>query len=178
MSISAMTNVAYLRRADVRAARNTFAAIEQATGGLPETQNAVTSALNTIVTYIPTEVLTLYIAFAAALASEMSEWINFWCFLAVTPVCVWLVYCAKVVNAAKPIPLAPTAWPLWEMGAAAASFAAWAFAFPGSPFRAFSWYSGSIAGLTVLTVVTLLGLLAPIVHGASTPPTAPPPMQP
>lgn len=177
MSISSMTNVAYVRRTDVKtanvsanAAPKTIGQIELATGGTPESQNAATAALTVIVTYIPTEVLTLYIAVLAAIQdparkTSRSLWAAFYCFLIGTPIIVWLVYAAKVSTAGKPLPLAPRTWPLWEMFAATVAYAAWAFALPDSPFnRDFSayWYSPALAGVIVLIVSTLLGLLAPI----------------
>jgi hypothetical protein len=171
MSVAAMTNVAFVRRADVPPldeAPRTAAAIEQATGGTDASRNAVTSAINLIVTYIPTEVVTLYVAVVATLQGDgrcvtRPEWIAFYCFVVATPIFVWLLYAAKVRSAGKPLPASPRTWPLWEMVAATVAYAAWAFALPKSPFRYFDWYSPALAGVLVLIVTTLLGLLATIV---------------
>jgi hypothetical protein len=70
-----MANVAFVRRVDVNLpnvaeedeAPTSLNKIELATGGTPESQNAVTTALKVIVTYIPTEVLTLYVAILGAI---------------------------------------------------------------------------------------------------------------
>jgi hypothetical protein len=150
-------------------APRTAAAIEQATGGTDASKNAVTSAINLIVTYIPTEVVTLYVAVVATLQGDdrhvtRPEWIAFFCFVAATPLFVWLLYAAKVRSAGKPLPASPRTWPLWEMVAATVAYAAWVFALPKSPFRSFpDWYSPALAGVLVLIVTTLLGLLATIV---------------
>jgi hypothetical protein len=171
-----MASVAYARRADVNIpqvapvdmAPKSLNQIELATAGTPDSQNAVTTALKVIVTYIPTEVLTVYVAILGVLqipnrTSYRPLWVTFYCFLAVTPLVVWLVYTAKVIAAGKNLPLLPNEWPLWEMFAATVAYAAWAFALPESPFKyTYDWYSAGVAGVVVLIISTLLGLLAPI----------------
>lgn len=65
----------------------------------------------------------------------------------------------------KPLPLAPRAWPMWEMFAATVAYVAWAFVLPNSPFQQFQdWYSSALAGVVVLAATTILGLLAPVVQ--------------
>jgi hypothetical protein len=183
MSISSMANVAFVRRADVdvpevapaAAAPNSLNKIERATGGTDDSQSAVTTALKVIATYIPTEVLTLYVAVIAALRSPAVAaagpasnidfhplWRAFYCFLVATPIVVWVVYATKCKAANKPIPFSPRAWPLWEMLAATVGYAAWAFAMPQSPFQQQDWYSAALAGITVMIVSAVLGLLAPL----------------
>jgi hypothetical protein len=172
-----MANVAFVRRIDVatdatplNTAPRSLKQIELATAGTSDSQNSVTSALKVMVTYIPTEVLTLYVAVLAAIQdpnrhSSRSLWLAFYSFLIATPIVVWLVYAAKVRAANKRLPIAPKTWPLWEMIAATIAYAAWAFGLPESPFKDFTnWYSPALAGLAVLVVSTLLGLLAPVVH--------------
>ena len=116
--------------------------------------------------YIPTEVLTLYVAILAAVHQPnkitQPEWITFWVFLVTTPVVVWLVYAAKVMAEKKPMPLNLSQWPFWEMVAATLAFFAWAFALPNAVFSAYSWYSSALAGVIVLVASTVLGLLAPL----------------
>jgi hypothetical protein len=175
MSIVSMASVAYARRADVNVpvaaptgmAPRSLDQIELATAGTPESQNAVTTALKVIVTYIPTEVLTVYIAVLAAIhipnrTSYRSLWIAFYIFLIATPLIVWLIYAGKTISGGKKMPLSPRSWPLWEMFAATVAYAAWAFGLPDSPFQDFDWYTPALAGLVVLIISTLLGLLAPL----------------
>jgi hypothetical protein len=178
MSISGMTNVAIARRDDdlgkVDGRRRTPAEVGRATADSEATQSGATSALKAIVTYIPTEVLTLYVAALAALApshpsiaaeksalpetggaiASSAALVAFWIFLVLTPLIVWLVYAAKVRNAGKRIPTKPKTWPWWEM----------VYALPDSVFTRFSWYTAALGTLAILVVSTLLGLVAPLVH--------------
>lgn len=193
MSIDTMTNAAVARRTDFSPHEGVpqgLAGIARAgvatplsltgTGG-PAAQSAPTSTsdaihtgMNVLFGYIPTEVLTLYIAVMAAIAKPSmgvasAEWTTFWVFLACTPVVVWLVNGIKVKAAQKPVPLAFRTWPLWEMTAATVAFCAWAFALPRTPFSEFSWYTSALAGIAVLVTSTVLGLLAPFFQRPITP---------
>lgn len=126
----------------------------------------VNTTLNLLFGYIPTEVLTLYVAVLASTQQKgmitWAGWAAFWCFLVATPVVVWLIYGAKIKAAQKAIPIHPRAWPVWEMFAATVAFCAWAFALPNAPFTGYIWYSSALAGVAVLVASTLLGLLAPL----------------
>lgn len=189
MSISSLTNVAVARRTDELGRGpdgqpRTPAEAAQATADEPGTQSAATAALKSIATYIPTEIVTLYVAALAALAgsnpdtpappsavaatggsvASSTDLVAFWIFLALTPVIVWLVYAAKVRNAGKQLPWKVVSWPWWEMISSTVAFAAWAYAMPSSVFTRFDWYTAAIGTLVVLVVSTLLGLIAPIVQ--------------
>jgi hypothetical protein len=127
----------------------------------------VSTALQVITTYIPTEVLTLYVAVLAALRNPSSQRVAaastvFWGFLLATPLIVWLVYAAKIRSADSrgALPFKPAAWPVWEMCAATIAFTAWALALPDSPFM--ETVTSAIGGLVVLMASTLLGLAAPV----------------
>lgn len=183
MSINALANSAAARRTDIapvdtvpqglgeiaRAAATPPAAEPQRQGGAVSGDSSaqIDTALHVLFGYIPTEVLTLYVAVLAAVHQPKgitpSDWIAFWGFLVVTPVVVWLVYGAKVMAAGKPLPLAFGAWPVWEMFAATIAYCVWAFALPNTPFAQYSdsWYSAALSGVAVLVASTILGLLAP-----------------
>jgi len=137
MSINALANAAAARRpdffhstrflkdyrrsqsrgnvADCRAASTQWRSVSR-------TSTQIDTALHVLFGYIPTEVLTLYVAVLAAVQRPnevtSADWIAFWSFLVATPIVVWLVYGAKVKAANKTLPLAVGAWPLWEMLAA------------------------------------------------------------
>jgi hypothetical protein len=137
----------------------------------PPTADAAASNVNTalhlLFGYIPTEVLTLYVAVLAALHGVNATATNapgcvFWIFLLATPLVVWLVYAAKVKAAQHTVPVRPSQWPVWEMLAATVAYFAWAFAMPNNPFAAYTWYSSGLAGIAVLVASTVLGLLAPL----------------
>jgi RsiW-degrading membrane proteinase PrsW (M82 family) len=177
MSIGAMSQVAFLSRTDVDPVDyvpKTMPELAGAANGKPTPENAVNTALQMIVTYVPTEVLTLYVAVLGAIQDPAAEsfyaqWVAFLFFLVATPAIVWLVYAAKVKNAGKPVPLAPRKWPHWEMAAATIAYVAWAFALPESPFNDAAWYSAALAGVIVMTASVLLSLLAPLFQHARTP---------
>src|SRR5216684_1050797 len=181
MSINALANAAAARRPDffplnetpkglagiAKAAATPPAAELQAPGeaALQESSTQIDTALHVLFGYIPTEVLTLYVAVLAAVQRPnevtSADWIAFWSFLVATPIVIWLVYGAKVKAANKTLPLAVGAWPLWEMLAATVAYCAWAFALPNTPFSEFSWYSSGLSGVAVLVASTCLGLLGP-----------------
>jgi len=179
MSINALTNAALARRPDfvpvnsvpkdlkhiARAAGAPTTLRQEAAPGGDENGNAVNTALHVLFGYIPTEVLTLYVAILAAIQKTgqvtKADWTTFWLFLVGTPVVVWLIFGAKLKSAEKPVPWAIKKWPLWEMCAATVAYAAWAFALPNTPFSDYGWYSPGLSGIGVLVASTVLGLLAP-----------------
>jgi hypothetical protein len=184
MSISSMTNVAIARRTDdlghggrvPRRVHETAAA----TGGKAETESAGSAALKAIVTYIPTETITLYVAALAAVragsavntgarasvvsSANTAQLATFFGFLGFTPILVWLVYAGKVKTAGKTVPVTPRKWPVWEMASSLVAFAAWAYTLPDSPFSRFGWYTEALGTFVVLVTSTVLGLIAPIVQ--------------
>lgn len=189
MSVSSLTNVAVARRTDnlgkaPDGTPRTPAEAAQATADDPATQSPATSALKAIATYIPTEIITLYVAALAALSGSnpdapaappdvaqtggsvaaSADLVTFWVFVALTPLIVWLVYAAKVRNAGKGLPANPASWPWWEMISATVAFAVWAYAMPNSVFTRFAWYTAALGAVVVLVVSTLLGLIAPLVQ--------------
>ncbi len=192
MSVSSMTDVAISRRTDDLGKGRppkTAREISEATAGKPETDSTLTAAIKAVATYIPTEVIALYLAALAAVRSGVTpsipeagaaddlaqrasilappsgaEVVTMVIFAFVAAAVVWLVYAGKAKTAGKRLPLRPDCWPLWEMFAATAAFLAWSFALPDSPFARFSWYNLAWATFAVLGVSTLLGLLAPIVQ--------------
>lgn len=181
MSINSLANAAAARRPetvptgrapqnlDEIAAASSTPPVQAQQGGSASAQapgkGNIETALNVLFGYIPTEIITLYVAVLAAVGVEGSvtrtEWLSFWLFLLCTPVVVWLVYGAKLKNANLPLPLHFAAWPVWEMFAASVAFGAWAFALPQSPFAEFGWYSSALSGVVVLITSAVLGLLAP-----------------
>jgi hypothetical protein len=184
MSINSLANAAAARRTDVGAidtAPGNLAQIAAAAATPPEIAppkkqeaSGMNTALNVLFGYIPTEVVVLYVAVVGALqpaatpgadaapALLQSEWIAFWCFLVATPLAVWAIYASKIKVAGKPLPVAYSTWPLWEMTAALIAFFAWTFALPNTPFRDFNWHSPALVSIAVLVISTVLGLMAPL----------------
>jgi hypothetical protein len=193
MSINSLTNAATARRPDfapLNRVPNGLSEIATAAAGMPAAHqaggaqptdattaaNGVNTAMQVLFGYIPTEVLTLYVAIVAAIHSSASgngsdaaktitsgDWINFFSFLVATPIIFWVVYAAKLKSAQKPIPLGFSTWPLWEMIAATVAYTAWAFALPETPFLQFTqWYTPALGSIAVLVASTVLGLLSPL----------------
>jgi hypothetical protein len=178
MSINALTNAAIARRPEfvpLDSEPTNLKQIARVAGAVPQSreqaaaggdaENGVNTALHVLFGYIPTEVLTLYVAVLAAIQKAgrvtRADWSTFWVFLVATPFIVWIVYAAKLKNAQKPMPWKFKGWPVWEMCAATIAYSAWAFALPNSPFTDYGWYSSGLAGICVLVASTVLGLLAP-----------------
>lgn len=79
--------------------------------GKPD-KTQVTTAMNVIVTYIPTEVLTLYVAVLAAVYDPKANYehlpvgvtVAFYTFLVATPLTVWVTFAVKLRMTAKRCP--------------------------------------------------------------------------
>jgi hypothetical protein len=181
MTLNAAANAALARRADYSSAPKvveqpadatpqSFAEIAQAASPSPTGASGVNTALQALTTYIPVEVLTLYVAVIAALGSLsvgdkpnlLGHWIAFGVFFFFTPVAQWVVFATKLKEVGKRLPLRVGEWPKWEMSASTLAYVAWAFALPTTPFAMFAWYSAAIAGVVVLAGSTLLGMVAPL----------------
>lgn len=178
MSIVSMTEIAFRSRTDVGTPAyypKTLPELAGAAGGKDVPESDANAVLRAVTTYVPTEILTVYVAVIAALGVGAGGarvtpgaldtlWATFYAFLVATPAVVWIVYATKVKTAGKPLPWAPRAWPLWEMAAGTIAYVAWAFALPGSAFAHYAdaWYSPGLAGVVVLVASTTLGLLAPL----------------
>lgn len=135
MSINALANAAIARRPDFApagrvpknygelAAAAASAPADAQVGATP-TSDKFSTALQILSGYIPTEVLTLYVAAVAALHPHQSttstasqqpvqttievtsvDWNLFWFFLLVTPLVVWISFASKLKKANKPLPI-------------------------------------------------------------------------
>jgi hypothetical protein len=170
MSVNSMTNSALTWRTDYEDAApipRSAAENANATSRASTAQNPVTSALAIITTYIPTEILTLYVATLAAIqtpndSAAMEQRITFWIFLVLSPVIIWLVYAAKLRSDNKPLPLSLRQWPIWEMVAATLSYVAWAISLPGSSILQEVGLPPGLGAVLVIATAALLGLIAPI----------------
>jgi hypothetical protein len=189
MSINGLTNAALARRPDFEPANavpSSLAEIAHAAAASPKPagaaegvgpRNEANTALQTLTTYIPTEVLTLYVSAIGALGPvvvkvgnkvvQLGRWLPFWFFLAATPLLVWIAFATKLKVAGKALPASPAKWPWWEMTAATVAYTAWAFALPNTPFAQFEsigWYSSGLAAFLILVVSAGLGVIAPLMQ--------------
>lgn len=172
MSINSMANAALGRRDDyppLGGVPQSLGQIAAAAGSNPPADSLGT-ALRVITTYIPVEVLTLYVAVIAALRPATatanpaygSHWIAFFIFLVFVPVAVWVVYATKLRSSGNALPWQLPQWPGWEMIAGTLAYVTWAIGLPDTPFAMFSWYSPAIGGMIVLVGATLLGMVSPL----------------
>ncbi len=172
MSVSSMANLAFARRADSGSGKGltTRGAVAAAKEGAP---GAVSSAVSAIAAYIPTEIVTVYIAVLATLgvtregaaASGVvttTPILAYAVFVVLTPIVVWGLYASRAVAAGKELPLSIAAWPKWEMVAATLAFASWSAALPSSPLERYDWFTAGLAGVVALVLSMLIGLFAPI----------------
>ena len=126
------------------------------------------TVLGQLVRWIPTESLTLYVAFLGVLdpvptradgrvsdANFTGRWVTLGMFLALTVVIVLLVHIAKVRRTREPF-----RWPVFEMVVSSVAFTAWAVALTDTPLRDFSGYKIEIGGFIVLATTAMIGLVA------------------
>lgn len=123
-----------------------------------EGQAAISDAIAIVVSYIPTEVVTLYVVVLGIIAKDSEKALALISFLAATPLMVWLVYAVRERESDHPIPWKPSEWPLWEMIAALVAFAAWSAALPGSPVH--SYFREAYTTIALLVVSVLLPMLS------------------
>ncbi len=176
MSATSMANVAILRAAKERPA----GARGPARAPDVDSDNAFTSAMKAVTTYIPTDVLTLYVAGSAIfLSTDLSQnqapdydkaWLIFAGGVIATPVVNALVFMAKLRSAGIDIPRKVRNWPIWESVAATIAFVFWAAALPATPFADFSWYDAAFAGFLLGVVSLFLGLISSIILPTATKP--------
>lgn len=138
--------------------------------------SAVTAALESIVTYIPTEVVTAYVAVLGLFhvsqgGSHARQWYVFWAFLAITPFAVWATMAQREKTRTGLTPLRPTLWPnytAFNMTAAPVSFALWGFSLPDTPFQDLAWYSSKFGTAALIMGSLLLGYVSPLFRAETT----------
>lgn len=127
-------------------------------------------ALNIFTKYIPTEVITLYIAALAAypalftIRSSVNLAPIYWGFVVITPVLVWLLFLSKAATIGEDVKQLfshPKRWPWWQMFAATIAFIVWALAVPNNPYIK-SEVSAVVSGFGAIIVSTGLNVLEPI----------------
>ncbi len=146
-------------------------ALSQLEGEEVDRNNMVTGSLNLLVKYIPTEVITLYVATLSAAPAlqdifpRISTGDIYWGFTIITPLLLFLVYVNKrATSGLSPVP--PTReWPWWKLIAATLAFMVWALAVPGNPYVS-GETAAVLAALGAVFISMLLNLLEPIFERA------------
>lgn len=135
----------------------------------PQPVGVPPTVVQQLVRWIPTETITLYVAWIALLdpvsvrrgqsvckAGDFSAaWLTVAAFSLVTVLVVVAIYLAKLRATKQPF-----RWPVFEMSAATVAFIAWAFALPDTPLRDFCGYKVEIGAFIVLAVSVVIGLVA------------------
>ena len=167
MSLNALSSHELVRRGLATAGRARRGGLESAEWeARPAVEdNRVTNALTALVGYIPTEIITLYVAALSAEAALRAT-LGFidaaailWFFVALTPVLLLLIFISKVAATGATLP-GPALWPWWKMFAATVAFFVWAIAVPGNPYLADT--GAAVAGVGAMLVSTLLTVVTPI----------------
>lgn len=136
----------------------------------PVQETQATSALDSLVKYIPTESITLYVATIAALGALTALSGNaitatevYWAFGILTPILFLLIYAGKRrSNGLPPLP-SPREFPWWKLIASTIAFLTWALAVPGGPYLQGD-AGGPVAALAALFISTLLSVLAAVIE--------------
>lgn len=138
----------------------------------PLQQNQATNVLDSLVKYIPTESITLYVAASSAMDGLKSQFnfINeertYWFFGLLTPILFLLIYVGKR-RSANIRPLFPRelkALPWWKLIASTIAFLAWALAIPNAPYlhTPNNVAGGAVAAFLAIFISTFLSVLEPI----------------
>jgi hypothetical protein len=148
--------------------------------GLPDAVDPAEQGLNaplptadSIVRYIPTEAVAIYVAILSGAFSPLvpkpgqsldqldyrSRWIFLGAFALATAGLVWLLYVGKARSAGERY----TDVPVFEMAVASIALVGWAFALPDSPLVDFSFYGGwlppVILGMTTFLIPAVAAAL-------------------
>lgn len=161
MSITSLVNEEMARQ------RRTGVEIQEGVDGVPPVKPKTSAAFEALARYIPTEVVTLYIAAASAMAAikttfpTVNETNTYWFFVFLTPVVFLIVFAGqRKANNQSAIPW-PHKWPWWKLFAATTAFAVWALAVPTNPYLS-GPEGGAIAAFFATFISIVLSLLAPI----------------
>jgi hypothetical protein len=180
MSISSMVDAKLVRESDTAKERQPNALEKKlglasvvtqkpsAVGKGPQPVGVPSSVTDQLVRWIPTETVTLYVAYIAVAklptapkhmklyqADFFWQWIGVFGGTAITIGFVVLLAVGKA-RAAKE----PYRWPVFEMGAAAIAFVAWAVALPDTPLLTFNGYKTEVGALLVTGVTVIIAVVA------------------
>ena len=158
MSISSLVDEELVRKGTVTM---TFGTGDQ------KTEPKTSAAFEALARYIPTEVVTLYIAAASAMGAlkkalpAINEVNTYWFFVVITPLVFLIVFAGKrLANGETALP-GISDWPWWKLFAATFAFSIWALAVPTAPYLT-GVEGGAVAAFFATFVSVLLSMLAPI----------------
>jgi hypothetical protein len=139
--------------------------------GDPAPGGVETNVINQIVAFIPTEIITLWVALIALLSDPKApakkaachaDWGTHWILAAVFAVMAMGLTLGLAYRKFKDTNGIDFKWPLFGMLAAPAAFLAWAISLPEGPLRSACWYSDEAGAFVVLATtiaITTLGYI-------------------
>jgi hypothetical protein len=125
------------------------------------------NALDSLARYIPTEVITLYVAACSAMTALKDKvpgnapYYVYWGFVGLTPLLFLIILVGKRRSAGLPALPSLGKWPWWKLVASLTAFGIWALAVPGTPYLR-GEVGGVVAAFLALFVSTFLTLLEPV----------------
>ena len=141
-------------------------ALQPVAAATPIEKTPSSGALDSLVKYIPTELITLYVAATAALKSvtlsaatvSLYQQCVYWGFVGLTPILFLLIYLGK--RRSQGLPLCPgtaAQWPWWKLIASTIAFGVWALAVPPLIDTPLGNVAAAFGALFVSTLLTLIG---------------------
>jgi hypothetical protein len=121
------------------------------------------NVVNQLVAYIPTEIITVWVALIAVLNDPKppvgktichADWSTQWKLAIASAVLASLLAIGFAYRKFKDTPGVTFKFPLFAAAAAPAAFLAWAVALPEGPLRSACWYSDQ-AGAFIVTITTV-----------------------
>ena len=128
--------------------------------------NVVDNSLNRLIKYIPTEIVTLYVAIIAAATalkvppSQSTLLMLYVAFAVLTALSVILVFLGKLATDGQDWP-SPRGWPWWNTIAATIAFLVWGLALPNNQLVS-SDLSAAFASIGALAVSYILSMFEPV----------------
>jgi hypothetical protein len=132
----------------------------------PTEPTKASNVLDALARYIPTEVVTLYVAASAAMPSlkdslGVNEVSVYWSFGLLTPILFLVIFAGKRRSGGLPALPSLTALPWWKLIASTIAFLVWALAIPTTPYLPGA--AGKVvAAFAAVFVSTFLTLLEPL----------------
>jgi hypothetical protein len=170
MSVASLTSIAHER--DTGRPWGVQRRSTKAAGTHDRTVEA--SKTEILVSFIPTEILTGYLAAVATVASTTTDnnpklffrWVLFILFALLTPLAIWATWRAKRRSDERrdDAKRGRKRVPLLEMVAATTAFTVWANALPSSPITAWAGYDRACSAVAIIVAGILLTLLVHPTH--------------
>lgn len=130
-----------------------------------------TNVVNQLVAFIPTEVITIWVALLAVLNDPkpppgkdicQADWSTHWILAIVVALLGSLLTLGLAYRKFADTPDVAFKWPIFQMIAAPVAFMAWAIALPESPLQSACWYTpaaGSFVVMFATVAVTTVGYI-------------------